>query len=72
MASGFDYAGRLVVTRWTAMHLALAVPIIRIFSEEKVHEFYVGFLGFTVDGNTASAISSHCMRKCGAPISSCI
>ncbi|WP_027798899.1 glyoxalase superfamily protein [Paraburkholderia dilworthii] len=31
------------------MHLAPAVPIIRIFSEEKAREFYVDFLGFTVD-----------------------
>ena len=31
------------------MHLARAIPIIRIFSEEKTREFYVGFLGFTVE-----------------------
>ena len=31
------------------MHLARAIPIIRIFSEEKAREFYVDFLGFTVD-----------------------
>ena len=31
------------------MHLAPAVPIIRIFSEEKAREFYVDFLAFTVD-----------------------
>jgi len=44
------------------MHLAPAVPIVRIFSEEKAREFYVGFLGFLSIGNTASAITSHCMR----------
>ena len=26
-----------------------AIPILRIFSVEKAKEFYVGFLGFTVD-----------------------
>ncbi|MFL9907020.1 glyoxalase superfamily protein [Paraburkholderia sp. RL17-337-BIB-A] len=31
------------------MHLARAIPIIRIFSEEKAREFYVDFLGFTID-----------------------
>ena len=31
------------------MHLAPAIPIIRIFSEEKAREFYVDFLGFTID-----------------------
>jgi catechol 2,3-dioxygenase-like lactoylglutathione lyase family enzyme len=31
------------------LHLARAIPIIRIFSEEKAREFYVDFLGFTVD-----------------------
>jgi catechol 2,3-dioxygenase-like lactoylglutathione lyase family enzyme len=31
------------------MHLAPAVPIIRIFSEDKAREFYVDFLGFSVD-----------------------
>ncbi|CAE6708291.1 hypothetical protein R69927_03747 [Paraburkholderia domus] len=31
------------------MHLAPAIPIIRIFSEEKAKEFYVDFLGFTID-----------------------
>lgn len=31
------------------MHLARAIPIIRIFSEDKAREYYVGFLGFTVD-----------------------
>jgi hypothetical protein len=25
------------------------IPILRIFSVEKAKEFYVGFLGFTVD-----------------------
>jgi catechol 2,3-dioxygenase-like lactoylglutathione lyase family enzyme len=31
------------------MHLASAIPIIRIFSEDKAREFYVGFLGFSID-----------------------
>lgn len=31
------------------MHFARAIPIIRIFSEEKAREFYVDFLGFTID-----------------------
>ncbi|MFM0093150.1 glyoxalase superfamily protein [Paraburkholderia sediminicola] len=31
------------------MHLSPAIPIIRIFSEEKAREFYVDFLGFTID-----------------------
>ncbi|MGF6771258.1 catechol 2,3-dioxygenase-like lactoylglutathione lyase family enzyme [Paraburkholderia sp. GAS199] len=31
------------------MHLAPAIPIIRIFSEDKAREFYVDFLGFTVE-----------------------
>jgi len=26
-----------------------AIPIFRIFSEEKAREFYLGFLGFTLD-----------------------
>ncbi|HYS64140.1 MAG TPA: glyoxalase superfamily protein [Paraburkholderia sp.] len=31
------------------MHLARAIPIIRIFSEAKAREFYVDFLGCTVE-----------------------
>ncbi|CAH2906484.1 MAG: Glyoxalase family protein [uncultured Paraburkholderia sp.] len=31
------------------MHLAPAVPSIRIFSEDKAREFYMDFLGFSVD-----------------------
>jgi Glyoxalase superfamily protein len=31
----------------TTVHLARAIPIIRIFSEEKAREFYIDFLGFT-------------------------
>ena len=30
------------------MRLAPAIPIIRIFSEEKAREFYLDFLGFTL------------------------
>lgn len=30
-------------------HLKTAIPILRIFSVEKAKEFYVGFLGFTID-----------------------
>jgi catechol 2,3-dioxygenase-like lactoylglutathione lyase family enzyme len=33
----------------TAMHISSAIPLLRIFSEEKAREFYVGYLGFTVD-----------------------
>lgn len=31
------------------MEVRRVIPILRIFSEEKAKEFYVGFLGFTVD-----------------------
>lgn len=31
------------------MRLALAIPIIRIFSEHKAKEFHLGFLGFTLE-----------------------
>lgn len=31
------------------MKIAPAVPILRIFSEDKAREFYLDFLGFTVD-----------------------
>lgn len=31
------------------MHLAPAIPVIRIFSEEKAREFYLDFLGFEVE-----------------------
>ena len=31
------------------MHLSAAIPIIRIFSEEKAREFYVDFLGFSIE-----------------------
>jgi len=31
------------------IHFERAVPILRIFSLEKAREFYVGFLGFSVD-----------------------
>jgi catechol 2,3-dioxygenase-like lactoylglutathione lyase family enzyme len=31
------------------VHFERAVPIIRIFSEDKAREFYVGFLGFAVE-----------------------
>jgi len=33
----------------SAMHLSSAVPIIRIFSEEKAKEFYLNFLGFSLE-----------------------
>ncbi|MEA2985070.1 MAG: hypothetical protein QOD94_1324 [Alphaproteobacteria bacterium] len=32
-----------------AIEFGKAVPVFRIFSMEKAHEFYVGFLGFKVD-----------------------
>ena len=32
-----------------AIEFGKAVPVFRIFSLEKAHEFYVGFLGFKVD-----------------------
>lgn len=31
------------------MHLSPAIPILRIFSEEKAREFYLDFLGFGLD-----------------------
>lgn len=31
------------------MQLAPAIPILRIFSEEKAREFYLDFLGFTLE-----------------------
>ena len=31
------------------MKLQSAIPILRMFSEEKAREFYIDFLGFTVD-----------------------
>lgn len=31
------------------MHIAPAIPIIRIFSEQKAKEFYLDFLGFTLE-----------------------
>jgi uncharacterized glyoxalase superfamily protein PhnB len=31
------------------MQIEQVIPILRIFSEEKAKEFYVGYLGFTVD-----------------------
>jgi hypothetical protein len=33
----------------SAIAFQQAVPIVRIFDVEKAHEFYLGFLGFTVD-----------------------
>jgi catechol 2,3-dioxygenase-like lactoylglutathione lyase family enzyme len=32
-----------------AISFSLAIPILRILSEEKAREFYIDFLGFTVD-----------------------
>lgn len=32
-----------------AVHIDQVIPILRIFDEAKAKEFYVGFLGFTVD-----------------------
>jgi catechol 2,3-dioxygenase-like lactoylglutathione lyase family enzyme len=31
------------------MHLNRAIPILRIFSEDKAREFYLDFLGFTLE-----------------------
>lgn len=31
------------------MELGSTIPILRIFDENKAREFYVGFLGFTID-----------------------
>ncbi len=31
------------------MHLAPAIPVLRIFSVDKAKEFYLDFLGFTLD-----------------------
>ena len=33
----------------TFMRLSAAIPILRIFSEEKAKEFYVDFLGFQIE-----------------------
>ena len=35
-----------------------AIPILRIFSEEKAKEFYVDYLGFRIDWSIASARTS--------------
>jgi catechol 2,3-dioxygenase-like lactoylglutathione lyase family enzyme len=35
--------------RMTTERVLQTIPILRIFSVEKAREFYVGFLGFTVD-----------------------
>lgn len=32
-----------------AIHFAKAIPLLRIFSVEKAQEFYLGYLGFSVD-----------------------
>lgn len=31
------------------MHLSVGIPILRIFSEEKAREFYLDFMGFSVE-----------------------
>ncbi len=31
------------------MHLSTAIPIFRIFSKDKAREFYIDFLGFTLE-----------------------
>lgn len=31
------------------MHLSAPIPVIRIFSEQKAKEFYIDFLGFTLE-----------------------
>ena len=31
------------------MHISAAIPVMRIFSEEKAKEFYLDFLGFTLE-----------------------
>ena len=31
------------------MHLSAAIPILRIFAEDKAREFYLDFLGFTLE-----------------------
>ena len=32
-----------------AIEFARAIPVLRIFSVDKANEFYVGYLGFTID-----------------------
>ena len=36
---------------------ARAIPILRIFSVPKGHEFYLGYLGFSVDWEHVSSLS---------------
>ena len=33
----------------STIHFSSAIPLLRIFSEDKAREFYVDFLGFTID-----------------------
>lgn len=44
-----------------------AVPIVRIFDVAKANEFYLGFLGFQVDGNTATVTISRSTCRSRAP-----
>ena len=44
-----------------AMQLEAAIPILRIFSVDKAKEFYVGFLGFSVDWEHRFGDNSRCM-----------
>ena len=42
-------SARIEAENSTALAFEQAVPIVRIFDVAKAHEFYLGFLGFTVD-----------------------
>jgi uncharacterized glyoxalase superfamily protein PhnB len=47
--AGSSAADEQVTTAVGAVQLQRAIPILRIFSIEKAKEFYVDFLGFTID-----------------------
>jgi uncharacterized glyoxalase superfamily protein PhnB len=46
MVQGLDARATAVIRD---MKLVTTIPVLRIFDEAKAHEFYVGFLGFTVE-----------------------
>ncbi len=41
--------GETIKGKLEIMHFSAPIPVLRIFDEEKAREFYVGFLGFTID-----------------------
>jgi len=48
-----------------------AIPIFRIFDIEKAREFYVGFLGFTVDWEARFDETAPVYMQCRAMVSCC-